>query len=337
MRHALRRLLGLRAAIPERTHGRIAFVISAPRSGSTWLRTALNAHADLLCTELRLFGNFAELWRDTHDDGGPARLRITLDAYVEALSRHVHPRDAGIRRSVFRNEVTGGVARLLRDYLLQSAGRRVLVDKVTPYPGTAVQVLEGIRDFFPGSPLVLLLRDGRDVAVSGVFDWLKRTGSEREPTATQRLRIRKFAGGEDGIVLDRFFEDSELEHWGRVWREVLLATEPAADLTVTYEAMKLDQPAVLRKIMATLGVGADDRTVGRAVQASSFRKMSGGRESGDVVATAKTRKGVVGDWKNHFTRRDGELFDGACGAELQRLGYTADRDWWKTLPERLSI
>jgi hypothetical protein len=337
MMKVLKRLLGLRAGIPGGSDGRIAFIVSAPRSGSTWLRTALNGHADLLCTELRLFGNFAELWSDNRDDAGPARLRITLDAYVEALSRHVHPRDAGIRRSIFRKEVTGGIAGLLRDYLLQGAGRRVLVDKVTPYPGTAVQVLEGIREFFPGSPLVLLVRDGRDVAVSAVFDWLKRTASGREPTATQRLRIRKFADGDDGVALNRFFEDSELEHWGGIWREVLLATESAADLVVTYEAMKRDQAAVLREVLGTLGVGFDDGTIGRAVEASSFRKMSGGRESGDAVATAKARKGVVGDWTSHFTRNDGEQFDHLCGAELQRLGYIADRDWWKALPQRLSI
>ena len=41
---------------------RVHFVISAPRSGSTWLQRALNEHPQVFCTEHRLFGRFCEIW-----------------------------------------------------------------------------------------------------------------------------------------------------------------------------------------------------------------------------------------------------------------------------------
>ena len=46
----------------------------------------------------------------------------------------------------------------------------------------------------------------------------------------------------------------------------------------------------------------------------------------------KVRKGIVGDWKNYFSREAGEVFDRHCGDVMVRLGYEADRDWWTALP-----
>ena len=39
------------------------------------------------------------------------------------------------------------------------------------------------------------------------------------------------------------------------------------------------------------------------------------------------RKGVIGDWRNHFTEEHKQAFKEQAGAELVRLGYEDDLDW----------
>lgn len=45
------------------------------------------------------------------------------------------------------------------------------------------------------------------------------------------------------------------------------------------------------------------------------------------------RKGVVGDWRNHFHRSDAKLIDDYLGELMLEQGYITNRDWWKEVPE----
>ena len=45
--------------------------------------------------------------------------------------------------------------------------------------------------------------------------------------------------------------------------------------------------------------------------------------------------GAFGDWRAHFTREAGEVFDSFAGADLVDFGYAEDRDWFRDL-DRLS-
>ena len=39
------------------------------------------------------------------------------------------------------------------------------------------------------------------------------------------------------------------------------------------------------------------------------------------------RKGIAGDWRNHFDPRSCELLERHEGESLRRLGYEADASW----------
>ena len=64
--------------------------------------------------------------------------------------------------------------------------------------------------------------------------------------------------------------------------------------------------------------------------------MSGGRQKGEAEPTAHVRKGIVGDWRNYFTKRDGELFHEIAGKTLIEMGYEQDSTWIDSLPEKLA-
>jgi hypothetical protein len=56
------------------------------------------------------------------------------------------------------------------------------------------------------------------------------------------------------------------------------------------------------------------------VQRASFRAVSG-RSAGDEDLSSHLRKGIVGDWKNHFDGAALSRFEAVAGPLLQELGY----------------
>ena len=56
------------------------------------------------------------------------------------------------------------------------------------------------------------------------------------------------------------------------------------------------------------------------------------RQPGDEDVESFVRKGIVGDWKNAFTREAAERFDHYAGRELIALGYEQDRSWIDSVP-----
>jgi hypothetical protein len=54
----------------------------------------------------------------------------------------------------------------------------------------------------------------------------------------------------------------------------------------------------------------------------SFERLSG-RPPGEEDPGSKLRKGVAGDWRNHFTPRVVEAFRNESGDLVERIGYPA--------------
>jgi hypothetical protein len=303
------------------------FVISAPRSGSTWLTTALNYHPEIFATEHRLFGRFCEVWKNNDGTTAP---RITFDSYARAFAMHYFYGFMDLNHGEFVEQFQKEFARFVVDFAQRRTGKRIIVDKITPYPGTADFVVRQIRRLFPDSKIIQLVRDGRDVLTSGTFDWLLK---DAEGTA----RYNFFVGPTPKAKLERFFDDEVIKKWADNWRETITAfDDPGETLQIRYENMKSAFPQVLIEVFATLGVNADREIAARCHQQTTFEKMTG-RAAGSHDPTAKARKGIVGDWHNYFTSRDGELFEGLAGRQLRQLGYEMDEHWYKQLPVSLDM
>jgi hypothetical protein len=58
-----------------------------------------------------------------------------------------------------------------------------------------------------------------------------------------------------------------------------------------------------------------------------YTKMSKGRKPGEEKKDSHFRKGVAGDWKNHFKPEHKEKFLDLYGDVLLRLGYEKSNDW----------
>lgn len=100
---------------------------------------------------------------------------------------------------------------------------------------------------------------------------------------------------------------------------------------VRYEDMKADPAKELRRSLEFVGYSASDDDIARGVEGGRIDVMRERektskmihRESTNVVLPA-IRKGIVGDWRNHFSDSDLKNFLTLFGPTMERLGYATD-------------
>lgn len=116
-----------------------------------------------------------------------------------------------------------------------------------------------------------------------------------------------FVGKRPGAVVEPFFDDDDIDRWTDERIQPIWAIEELSNppLTIIYEDMNKDQVSVLMSELKGIGVEA--------------------------------RRGISGDWKNYFTKRDGELFLDKTGDMLVQMGYEKDASRVDALPEKLHL
>jgi hypothetical protein len=164
-----------------------------------------------------------------------------------------------------------------------------------------------------GHAYIVLIRDPRDIAVSWAFYRVLPKAS-------------KFWDGMVGLSVPQrleFYIDNILDRtmdWAIDWRRHL---HPQRGMMVQYEDMLADTPGVMRRVFAHLGLPSDDAFVTRSVEKHTF-KAATGRDAGEARNDQFNRKGIRGDWKNHFTPELTERFRALAGSRMADLGYA---DW----------
>ena len=305
-----------------------AFIVGHRKSGSTWLLNLMSLHPDvrgLMETNLFHLG-WAEadpvrrterLFTQTPWSAGGKVVQHHLTHLAApllarrkpALSLRREERPATLPdlpladRRALRRELRGAadpgayVRRFFafqrdrlrpRGYLLEKSPRNV-------------HNVERIRELFPGSKLIVIYRDGRDVVVSDQFFTRDHQGQPFD-----------FAAG--------------VRSWKRDMEAHLAIADRHPVFACAYERLLADGPAVARDLFAFLGLGCDEPLVADLLARSSFRFYAG-RERGQEDRKRFYRKGIAGDWKNCFSAEDKSLFKDLAGDLLIRLGYERDLDW----------
>ncbi len=184
-----------------------------------------------------------------------------------------------------------------------------------------------------------LYRDGRDVMVSLYFYRMRNLEQQPDSPFNRRLRQRyERAFGRDFDPQDirshlPAFIDLEMRRpmnarisWPTHIRQWCFPRrEHVAYLS--YEQLLHDTAGSLERALTKFVEGPiDQERLLATVRRYSFRSMSG-RERGVENRASFLRKGVVGDWRNHFTRAAAEVFDHHAGRTLIDLRYERDRSW----------
>lgn len=92
----------------------------------------------------------------------------------------------------------------------------------------------------------------------------------------------------------------------------------------------------LSRVISQLGEGHfGEEMLAKVVENHSFEKLSG-RRAGDENASSFMRKGIVGDWRNHFDREARVLFNEYAGDALIRLDYEKKiYGYWEAMTKML--
>lgn len=149
---------------------------------------------------------------------------------------------------------------------------------------------------------IYIVRDGRDVAVSYYYLWL------RENRGDFQSFLKDFVVGKVDFV----------GPWHDNVASWLDAKDRSQVLIIKYEDCLAEPREAMRRLSEFIGLKLSSDRLEESIRRNSTEKMRGKEIAG---ALPNVRKGVAGDWRNHFTDDDLELFLRRAGDMLAHLGY----------------
>ena len=169
-----------------------------------------------------------------------------------------------------------------------------------------------------------VVRDPRDVVVSGYFSHLYSHPDHGWPRLRHYRRYLSTLPEEEGIL-------REMEFSAPVMADMLGWNEhPPSIRLIRFEDLIARPAGLFCELFAGLGLIPDrigEWTVREIVERHSFERLSGGRRTGHEDLRHHYRRGMPGDWRNHFTPRHTEYFQRLYNPLLLRLGYETREDW----------
>ncbi len=280
---------------------RVFYIRGSGSSGTNWACALMNLHPGVCCSGEWCFRPIREgidRWKQ--------------QAWTLASSERM--------RRIVEEHLAAMVRDCLDAYAEQERPDAIWVGDRSPEP---------VRELVPGAPVILTIRDGRDVLVSMTLRYL------REGLQRPSRMVAEHPGM--GVVAERFAEDPRgfcergegllpdeswvrrcAGRWARRMRADLEAMEALGDggCIVRYEAMHEDVERERSRMYALLGL---DPSQARPIDADS--RTSPGFDREDPMSFY--RAGRVGDWKRWMDAHALGWFEDEAGHVLEELGYAS--------------
>jgi lipopolysaccharide transport system ATP-binding protein len=170
------------------------------------------------------------------------------------------------------------------------------------------------------SRIFVVIRDLRDTLVSAYYSF-KISHPILEPgLAVLRAQLNGL-DEESGMM-------QLLELFLPKCADIQLSWVESDAVVVKYEDLCADTHRLLREILLDrLKMPISPKRLAKAIDNNRFEKMSGGRAPGQEDIASHLRKGVAGDWRNHFTDRMKQAFKARYGDLLVASGYEKNLNW----------
>jgi hypothetical protein len=176
-----------------------------------------------------------------------------------------------------------------------------------------------------GDKGVVVLRDPRDMMVSMVFSvcYSHRTDSTNDYWREFLLSVSPWHRWLWGM--------SQMSLFYRAMRSWAGRSSTDWEFLTSYEALVRDPVGEFSSVTRFLGWDIPEPVLKAVNDRLSFKQRSG-RSPGEADVFSHYRKGQAGDWRNHFDRRLGEIWEIQLPGLLSALGYEQGNDWAAGLP-----
>jgi len=255
------------------------FIGGAPRSGTTLLRAIVNASGTITC-------------------GPEARIVPALAALshqVEHMHMPVLQNQYGLAPAQLHQHFATAINAFFEP-LQQKSGCRIA--EKTP---TNILHFSQLRRLFPQSPLIAIVRDGRDVVASLLsMDWNDaRTGQPmnivRDAGAAARLWVASIEAG-DAMRSDPNYHELRYES---------LVRHPRDMISGLFTFLGLDQAAIEAALNHT----------------RAFDARGGEQESSAARVAQPIDTSAIGRWESDLDQLQRNIVMSVAGPTLARLGY----------------
>ena len=279
----------------------VFFIVGAQKSGTTWLQKSLNSIEGIHCLGE---GHFIDKLLMPM-----AQTRHEYNQMMQVVHQRVYE-GKGFYGPVPDQEFLSLMRSWILNIMLRNAKAPqdtilALGDK-TPAHSFHIPTL---KQLFPRSHFIHVLRDGRDVAVSA-FRHRERIQQETNQTS-----------------LDINAEAPQLlAKWAGFTRAVRKAESAGIPVqTVRYEAMLENGVTALRGCVDYLlpQNSISDTQIQTAVDANSFQTLSGGRKPGSIDRSSNLRRGQSGSWRDELNPGLADTFNPEDRELLESLGYAS--------------
>lgn len=180
--------------------------------------------------------------------------------------------------------------------------------------------------------VTVVIRDGRDIMVSAYYYMLFKNEINKQFGVDHYRRHLKFADY-DNITenmprfIEQLFDTHVKETFHFSWSNFIDSWLSHDVAVVKYEDLLTHAAEIL--VQTTQRLIGKDIGIQRArevVEKYSFKNLSG-RKQGEENKKSFVRKGIAGDWKNHFSLEARQIFDHYAGQQLIAAGYETDHQW----------
>ena len=163
-----------------------------------------------------------------------------------------------------------------------------------------------------------IYRDLRDTLVSLYFSFKFSHPILHDELEKHHSILNSF-GKDEGF---RYLMDEYIERISHIQ----LSWIGAEILKIRFEDLVENQVELFEEIISYCEISVSRNKLHSIIENNRF-EIKTGRNRGEEDITAHLRKGIVGDWKNHFSPAIKEEFKHRFGGTLIRTGYVASLDW----------
>lgn len=165
----------------------------------------------------------------------------------------------------------------------------------------------------------VVIRDLRDALVSMYFS-LKVSHGDKAAIVKSQRAVLQTVGQEDGLI--------HLIEANKPSAAIIRSWVGGDDPLLRYEDLLANDEQLLMPVLLDhCRLPISRQRLAASIRAHRFEQLARGRQRGQEDVAAHVRKGIAGDWRNHFTERVKDEFKKHFGDMLIAAGYEKDDRW----------